>query len=61
VSASTLTVVAGTFTGNLISIPVSYSALASPAISPGPAEVAQGSNVYVNLANLYLTFSSSIC
>ena len=61
VDPSTLNVTPGTYTGNVLIIGVSYGSLGSPAINAGVSEVAGGSNVYLNLANLYLTFQSSIC
>jgi hypothetical protein len=61
VTPGTLTVNPGTFIGDTVSIPVSYGALSSAAISSGTSEVPPGSNAYLNLANIYLTFSSDIC
>ena len=51
-----------TFTGDTISLSVAYGNLNSTgAILAGNTEVPNGVNVYLNLANLYITFDSSIC
>jgi hypothetical protein len=61
VASGSLVVTAGTFTGNVISIGASFASLSSAAIAGGPSEISPGSPVYLNLANLHLTFLSSIC